>query len=541
MRRIFLLTALLLAVCVQAKKQEAPRIVNIINFIRQCEPREPERLPPSVLYETTLTQARTLREHNLKGTWLLQYDALIDPRYQALMKEELARGCEVGGWLEVPQPLVEDAGLQWRSNVPWDYHAQVDFTIGYTPEERVRLADTYMAKFRQIFGFYPQSMGSWFIDGFTLNHLAETYHIEASVNCRDQVGTDGYTLWGGYWTGGYYPSKRNAYMPAQTSENRVAVPVFRMLGSDPIYQYDAGVGHGVWQRVVTLEPYCGEGGANDTWLDWYFDAFCEAPALTLNYTQVGQENSFPWPVVESGYRKQVKRLVQLAEAGKVQIKLLSETGREFSRQHRRTPASGTVALRDYTDGQRRTVWFNSRNYRVNLLWENGTLRIRDLHCFDENYPSRYIDNPCTTHDFKFYTLPMVDGNLWSTAEHLAGLRFYAGNAPMKGGEPQVTCRNEKIRIVWPLSDGQSLTILLTENALSLAHSDKAAQWQLELDVAEGTTQPFTAIEPSVIRASQEGFDYEMQCTKGQITDLRNQTDGHILRITPQKGKIVLKP
>ena len=214
MRRIFLLTALLLAVCVQAKKQEAPRIVNIINFIRQCEPREPERLPPSVLYETTLTQARTLREHNLKGTWLLQYDALIDPRYQALMKEELARGCEVGGWLEVPQPLVEDAGLQWRSNVPWDYHAQVDFTIGYTPEERVRLADTYMAKFRQIFGFYPQSMGSWFIDGFTLNHLAETYHIEASVNCRDQVGTDGYTLWGGYWTGGYYPSKRNAYMPA---------------------------------------------------------------------------------------------------------------------------------------------------------------------------------------------------------------------------------------------------------------------------------------------------------------------------------------
>ena len=34
----------------------APRIVNIINFVRQCEPREPERLSPQVLYETTLSQ-----------------------------------------------------------------------------------------------------------------------------------------------------------------------------------------------------------------------------------------------------------------------------------------------------------------------------------------------------------------------------------------------------------------------------------------------------------------------------------------------------
>jgi hypothetical protein len=87
----------------------APRIVNIINFVRQCEPREPERLSPQVLYETTLSQVRFLRKHGLTGTWLLQYDALINPKYQALMREEMARGCEVGGWLEVPQPLVEAA------------------------------------------------------------------------------------------------------------------------------------------------------------------------------------------------------------------------------------------------------------------------------------------------------------------------------------------------------------------------------------------------------------------------------------------------
>ena len=29
-------------------------------------------------------------------------------------------------------------------------------------------------------------------------------------------------------------------MPAQTEEQRLDVPLFRMLGSDPVYQYDFG-------------------------------------------------------------------------------------------------------------------------------------------------------------------------------------------------------------------------------------------------------------------------------------------------------------
>jgi hypothetical protein len=42
-------------------------------------------------------------------------------------------------------------------------------------------------------------------------------------------------------------------MPAQTAANQIPVPVFRMLRSDPIYQYDAA-NPGEGQIVVTLEP-----------------------------------------------------------------------------------------------------------------------------------------------------------------------------------------------------------------------------------------------------------------------------------------------
>src|ERR1035441_8369248 len=91
------------------------------------------------------------------------------------------------------------AGLKWRGRHEWDSTANVGFSPGYTPEERRKLVDVYMADFKGIFGYYPRTAGSWFIDEVTLAYMAEHYGIVASCNCKDQVGTDGYTLWGGYW------------------------------------------------------------------------------------------------------------------------------------------------------------------------------------------------------------------------------------------------------------------------------------------------------------------------------------------------------
>ena len=521
-------------------QEEVPRIVNLINFVRQCEPREPERLSPQVLYETTLSQARFLRQNNLCCTWLLQYDALIDPRYQELMRQEISRGCEVGGWLEVPQPLVEDAGLQWRSNVPWDYHAEVDFTIGYLPHERRMLASTYMEKFREVFGKYPTAVGSWYIDGYTLEYLCEHYHIDASVNCRDQVGTDGYTLWGGYWTGGYYPSKRNAYMPAQSRREQIDVPVFRMLGSDPIYQYDAGVGHGVWQRVVTLEPSCTEGGASGTWLDWYFQSFTSDPALGFCYTQVGQENPFPWSLVRGGFRKQASRLIKLLQENKIRLELLSQTGQWYKRQYRVTPATATTTLSDYGPNRRRSVWFNSRYYRVNLLWENGTLRVRDLHLFSDKYPSPYIDKPCSTHHFNIQTLPIVDGCLWSHPENLASLRLLdATGHPMKGYEPTITTERSDLLIQWPLKGGESLTIRCSDDRFEIAHSVRNAEWSLRLDVAEEAKLPFTRILPRELWAEQDGYSYRLRSTRGIFMPLQRPVGGTSFQIMPQGREVGL--
>src|SRR5664279_2564617 len=68
-----------------AVKNDHPKIVNIVNFIRLLEPRD-AAITEDVLYQTVVKQVELMRKHHLGGTFLLQYDALLDPRYQQLLK-----------------------------------------------------------------------------------------------------------------------------------------------------------------------------------------------------------------------------------------------------------------------------------------------------------------------------------------------------------------------------------------------------------------------------------------------------------------------
>jgi hypothetical protein len=90
--------------------------------------------------------------------------------------------------------------------------------------------------------------------------MKEKYDILACCVCREQHSVDAYTLWGGYYSGGYYPSKRNMLCPASTRENQIDVPVFRMLGVDPMYCYDgAKYNKNISRGPLTLEPFSAHG------------------------------------------------------------------------------------------------------------------------------------------------------------------------------------------------------------------------------------------------------------------------------------------
>lgn len=528
----------------QAVRPQAPRIVNVINFVRQTEPRY-EDVTDEVLFNTTVEEMNLLKRYGMKGTFLLQYDALVNPLYQQLFKDCSEEGIEVGAWWEITQPHVEACGMEWRGRYSWDWHADVGFSTGYTPQEREKLADVYMAEFRRVFGTYPKSIGSWFIDAHTLRYLYEKYHIEASCMCKDQIGTDGYTLWGGYWNQAYYPSRNNAFMPAQTKAMQIDVPVFRMLGSDPIYQYDCGLGT-FNQPVVSMEPVYKESGGSREWVEWFMQTMADKPCLAFAYTQAGQENSFTWKEIKEGLCMQAALLDSLQDVGKIRIETLAESGRWFRKNFHQTPATAVVALDDYRPGNRKTVWYDSRFYRANILWRDGMGYIRDIHLFDENLESDYLRKPAVSSRCMYTTLPLVDGHLWSTSGCRAGMFFVeilpsGERRALEGDEVSVEEKGNALLVKWRADKADAdMSVLFTETSVQVQlASSKRIDWGIELKAASEKL-PFRTISEQAVEAVSGNHAYRICCGKGRLVDLRNSGKTHdVWRIEPVDNQIVL--
>ncbi|MDR3716064.1 MAG: hypothetical protein P4L51_24940 [Puia sp.] len=528
-----------------------PRIINIINFIRLLEPRV-DRITEDVLYQTVVSQVKMMDQYKLGGTFLLQYDALMDTRYQQLFKTHPGRTLEVGAWWEIVQPLVEKAGLAWRGRYPWDWDAKVDFSSGYSEADREKLVDAYMKDFKSIYGDYPKSVGSWFIDAYTLNYMYRKYGIVASCNCKDQIGTDGYTLWGGYWNQAYYPSVKNAYMPAQTEENQIPVPIFRMLGSDPVRQYDDGVGANS-QGVVTLEPVYKYGGGDADWVHWYFRQFVEGASMGYAYAQAGQENSFTWEKMSKGFSIQLPLIAKLRDAEKIRVETLEESGKWFRQNYKVTPPTSVTVNEDLAGSDKKTVWFNSRFFRLNLLWDKNTLRFRDIHLFREGFsdglPKEGATGPCS-----FYTLPFMDGHIWSNAKSLGGVRLKAlvagkeldieGGAPIIGDEVP-----GHLHISWPLNSfAGKLVMDIDEGAIHIGMEGAAGiRWWLDFAAAGGADLPFVKIDERRVDCRFQGLDYHVRAAKGVFSKPDAGTAGEethggattIFRVYPTNNAISL--
>ncbi len=525
------------------QEKESPRIINIVNFIRQTDYRVENA--DSLLFHAVEKQIELSNNYNFPTTFLFQYDALINPKYQELMKTKLNQESELGAWWEITQPHVEAAGIPWRGEHSWVSTANIAFTPGYTQAEREKLVDVYMQKFKNIYGKYPKSVGSWFIDSHTLQYMYDHYGIVASSNCKDQVGTDGYTLWGGYWNQGYYPSKNNAYMPAQTENNQIPVPIFRMLGSDPMYQYDAGVGT-KYQGVISLEPVYPESGKNKAWVEYFLESIVNQPSLAFNYAQAGQENSFTWAEMVEGLEMQFPILDSLREAGKIRIETMESTGKWFKENFSLTPATAITTLGDIRGLGNQSVWYNSRYYRANLFWEKDGFCFRDIHLFDEDLKSTYLEVPGQGNQFFYYTLPVIDRFHWSTTEDKIGLRLVQLKQQGKSSEiilsqPSVTEPSKStLKIENTSTTSGDFVIELQEDQIMVTSQNSISGWALELRVPKDrlNSLPFKIYSESEIQAEFAEHRYRIICKEGKVEQANN--DGYVFRLIPSsKGKVII--
>lgn len=504
--------------------QQGRGIINIVNFIRGIEPRPGRNID---LIEPVVQQMRLAKEHNLPVTWLVQYDALLDERFVELLRQ-IPPQDEIGIWLEFVQPLVEQAGLLWHGRYPWDWHVNVGFSVGYAPAERTAMVDIFIDRFKQTFGHTPKAAGSWFTDAHTLAHLAGKHGIEAFCNCKDQWGTDGYTLWGGYFNQAYYPSRLNAFIPAQHVSEQIGVPVFRMLGSDPINQYEIALGTGSHQgqAVLTLEAISPAGG-NPDWVDHFLEHTFRSPCLSFGYTQVGQENSFGWPAMQLGLTHQHRRVAELRDQGLVRIETLSESGRRFSKKYPLTPASAVVMDRDLDAPEKGALWYCSKNYRSSLIWDCGELRMRDLQLFDERRAEPFLNSVCPQSHCKYDALPLIDGLLWSTATQKAGGKLTGADAlPLKiVGTPVVYEEGDSTLVVLvQISDGAQARFTFEERSWQL-QLPAGSQAAFTVSWASGLQTAFDDVSGQSLNFCHEGYRYGVTLEAGKAV---TSQDGYTL-------------
>lgn len=389
------------------------RIVNFVDFIRT----QTNAADRDLIYPIK-SEIAVNKKYGIKCTFLLQYDAIVKKEFNEIFLNE-AKDAEIGVLLEMSKTLIEACGIKWRGTQKMEWHVNPAFLEAYAQAERKLIIDKIFADFKGVFGYYPRVAGAWILDAFSLGFMCEKYGMDAFCNCREQYGVDAYTLWGGYYAGGYYPSQNNALCPAKKANGKIDAPIFRMLAADPIYNYydkaHGGVGykpknHEQKFGAYTLEPVWASGYTPES-VDWFLKTYFFNPVLNYAHLTTGQENGFGWENYGKGYILQAEKISELNVKGVV-TETLGETGRNFKKAYSVTPPTALVATEDPAGNGVKSAWYNSVNYRTNLFLFGGKLSFRDVMKFDEGYKERYLDTPCTEWSAVYDNLPVMDERFW---------------------------------------------------------------------------------------------------------------------------------
>ena len=420
--------------CMAAERPstKTPRkVVNIVNFVRALDPRKPK---PELL-RALREEVALNRRYGFENTILLQYDALVDTETMAEARKSDPAKTEFGLWFEMSRPHNEAAGLAWHPSEKhkgwdWDWFINPGFLMAYDHDGRRKLIDVAFARFKAEFGAWPKSVGSWLLDAWSMDYMVNTYGVDGFCICREQDSTDAYGLRGGYSNGAYYPSRKNMLSAAVDMKNAVHAPVFKMLTPDPIYNY--GIPHKLYpgyphQRgCPTMEPVW-YGGNSPKIVDWYFRVYTESKGLlNLSYMQTGQENSFGWPMISNGLAMQYAKIAKEVTAGHVVLEKMGDTARKFKAAHSANCPQTQIALEDWSGAVRKSVWYNSRFYRANLVMDGSRLCFRDIHKMSDDFEEPFLNKVCTGWQALYYTPPIVDQWLFRS-EAASGTMTFSGD------------------------------------------------------------------------------------------------------------------
>lgn len=337
-----------------------------------------------------------IRKRNLPATWLLNYDVLSKEDLVSFTKQ-MDKGQELGIFVEITPRLAEESKVVYNKTDSW-HRANSVFLSGYLQEDRKKMIDTLFAKFKEAFGYYPVSVGSWWNDSFSLQYMKEKYGITANLTCADQFLTDGYHIWGQYWGAPYYPSKYHTGIPAGLNSKLDLVNI-QWAPRDPLKGYHSSLYS--TQDYFTLP-------LNFDYFEKLISLYAEKHNNSFGQITVGLEGDLDATSYKGIYASQMQLISDLQKSGDFRV----VTMKQFSNWYREEFKEGTPDYLIESEGllneDQKAIWYQSQNYRLGVVFDNkkSNLELIDLRTYSGNFQEPYYLSPNFGLDL-FINIPSV--------------------------------------------------------------------------------------------------------------------------------------
>lgn len=350
--------------------------------------------------EAHLQQLNSLNKYNLPATWLLQYSTLFDNDLVSFLKK-LPSNHELGIFLEVDEKLANMAYAAYLyGDGDWARADKVLFS-GYAIDERKRMIVKTFEKFKEVFGYYPSSVGSWYIDTISLGFMVKKYQISATMDVADQYQTDTYGVWGKPWGRPYFPAKINSLYPSNIVELRVNPVNIQWAARDPIKGYGYTVDDSTYS--VQVNDYLRH-NLDINYFSKLSDTYLLAPN-GLNQLTVGLEVGQEGFQYASYYEEQLGVLSQKSALFSLKFTTMKGFAKIYSAVFRFQEGTSVISSQDGESSE--SIWYNSPNYRVNIFKKDNTLIFRDLRSYYDPLIFFDVINKDFNHKLQRFIPPLI--------------------------------------------------------------------------------------------------------------------------------------
>lgn len=396
---------------------------------------------PEQVTDTTFGEMALLKEFNIPATWLVRLDAFQNPGIINLLKS-VPQNHEIGLFLEVTPTWADKAGIPYQKSSNWHSAGSV-FLTGYKPEERKKLIDTAFSEFKKIFGFYPKSVGAWWVDSYSLDYMQEKYGVSGSLIVADQYTTDNYQIWGQYWSSPYYPAKKNTLRPAQSMDEKLPVVVMQWAPRDPVNGYGKGVEDSTYS--VQANDYMDYHNLDANYFSKLLDAFLKQPLNQTNQIVAGLENSYSWQKYKEEYKKQIEILADKRSKGEFSVVTMDKFSNYYKAKFTSLSPEQIIVANDPLNTNKKTVWFMNLYYRAGWFFNKDGSVLRDVRQYTQGQEEPCYKTSCSSLNFATFSTRVLDDVTYGQKLILDAGKIKDFNVEYSGGEYVLGYQNESSR------------------------------------------------------------------------------------------------